>query len=105
MGEISLTVDEAALLAMLLLVESQFLPFDAGEGVFVGAKVSDVCDDAGVFELNKCVVDDKAGEVVGWKIRRSVSAVVMGVKDGSGNARAWRGLRCSTSFLPRVPRW
>ena len=64
MGEIPLTVDEAALLATLLLVESQLLSFDAGECVFMCAEMGDVRDDAGVLELDKCVVNDKTGEVV-----------------------------------------
>ena len=67
MSEISLTIDEAALLATLLLVESQLLSFDAGECVFVSAETGDVRDDAGVLELDKCVVDDEAGEVVGME--------------------------------------
>ena len=65
MGEIPLKVDKVALLASFLLVESQFLPFNAGECVFMGAEASNVCDDAGVLELDKCVVDDEAGEMVG----------------------------------------
>ena len=66
-GEIPLTINKAAFLAALLLIESQFLPFDAGECMFVGAEAGDVGDDAGVLELDKCVVDDKAGEVVGME--------------------------------------
>ena len=65
MGEIPLTIDKAALLATLLLVESQLLPFDAGECVFMGEEMGDVCDDARIFEVDKCVVDDEMGEVVG----------------------------------------
>ena len=65
MGEIPLTVNKAALLATLLLVESQFLSFDTGECMFMGAETGDVCNDARVFELNKCVVNDEVREVVG----------------------------------------
>ena len=64
-GEISLTIDKAALLPMLLLIESQFLPFDAGECVFMGTETGDVCDDTRIFEIDKCIVDDEMGEVVG----------------------------------------
>ena len=67
MGEISLTIDEVALLPMLLLVESQFLPFDAGKCVFMGVETGNVRNDTRIFEFNKCVVDDEAGEVVGME--------------------------------------
>ena len=65
MSEIPLTIDEAALLAMLLLVKSQLLPFDAGKRMLVGAETGDIRNDAGIFEFDKCIVDDEAGEVVG----------------------------------------
>ena len=64
-GEISLTIDKAALLPMLLLVESQFLPFDTGKCMFMGAEASDICDDAGILEFDKCIVDNEVGEMVG----------------------------------------
>ena len=31
----------------------------------MGAEVSDVCDDAGVLEVDKCIVNNEAGKVVG----------------------------------------
>ena len=65
MGEIPLTINKVALLAMLLFVESQLLPFDAGKCMFMGTETGDVCDDARIFEVDKCVVDDEMGEVVG----------------------------------------
>ena len=67
MSEVPLTVDKTALLATLLLVESQLLPFDAGKCMFVGAEAGDVGDDARVLELDKCIVDNEAGEVVGME--------------------------------------
>ena len=63
-GEISLTINEAALLTTFLLIKSHFLPLDASECVFMSAEASDICDDAGILEFNKCVVDDEAGEMV-----------------------------------------
>ena len=50
---------------MLLLVKGHLLPFYTSKRVFMGAEASDVCNDAGVFEFDKCVVDDEVGEVVG----------------------------------------
>ena len=76
MGEISLTIDKVALLPTLLLVESQFLPFDAGECMFMGAETGDVCDDTRIFEIDKCIVDNETGEVVG------VEDVEVGVSGG-----------------------
>ena len=67
MGEIPLAIDKAALLAALLLVKGHLLPFNTGECVFMGTEAGDVCDDAGVLELDKCVVDNEVGEVVGME--------------------------------------
>ena len=52
MSKVSLTVNKAALLAVLLLIEGQLLPFDAGERVLMGTEVGDIRNDARVFEVN-----------------------------------------------------
>ena len=88
-GEIPLTVDKAALLATLLLVKSQFLSFDTGECVFVGAEMGDVCDDTRVLELDKCIVDNKAGEVVGME---DVEVCVGGGHGSEGGFRECTGV-------------
>ena len=64
-SEIPLTINKAMLLAAFFLIEGQLLSLDASECVFMSAETSDICDNTGVLEFDKCVVDDEAGEVVG----------------------------------------
>ena len=64
MGKVSFAVDEAALLTMLLLVEGQLLLFDAGKHMLIGTEASDIRNNTGVLEVDKCIVDDETGEVV-----------------------------------------
>ena len=61
MSEIPLTVNEAVLLAMFLLIEGQLLPFDAGKCVLMGMEAGDVGNDTGILELDKCIVNDETG--------------------------------------------
>ena len=89
MGEIPLTIDEAALLATLLLIESQLLPFDTGECVFMSTETGDVCDDARILEFDKCVVDDEAGEMVGVE---DAEVCVGGGHGGEGGFRESTGV-------------
>ena len=65
MSEIPFTVNKAVLLAVLLLIEGQLLPLDAGKCMFMGAEMGDVCNDTRIFEVNKCIVNNETGEVVG----------------------------------------
>ena len=61
---VRLSSDPSSRCIRILLIKGQLLPLDAGECMLMGMEVGDIRDDAGVLEVDQCVVNNKMGEMV-----------------------------------------